>query len=147
MATKVLGLFDSGVLFILAMLVSVSLAQDISCINQLVPCLDYLNGTKHPPSSCCDPLKSVIKSDPQCLCNMVSSKTSSAAGRAGVNITEAQELPGRCGQNVNPIACLANMPKNKNTSSNGATRFFSVDVMPALALLMFIHVVWASNNI
>ncbi|XP_026382265.1 serum factor response D-like [Papaver somniferum] len=60
-----------------------------------------------PPRSCCDPLLSVIKSSPECLCTMISNEVTSKAGEVGINITRAQELPAKCGQIVNPIACLA----------------------------------------
>ncbi|KAG5062361.1 hypothetical protein JHK85_003544 [Glycine max] len=49
-------------------------AQDSSCLNKLSPCLNYLNGTEDPPDSCCEPLKSVIESDAECLCNLVSNR-------------------------------------------------------------------------
>ncbi|KAG5079309.1 hypothetical protein JHK86_003374 [Glycine max] len=45
-------------------------AQDSSCLNKLSPCLNYLNGTEDPPDSCCEPLKSVIESDAECLCSL-----------------------------------------------------------------------------
>ena len=80
--------------------------QDRSCINKLLPCLSYLNGTRNPPDSCCDPLKDVIKSDPECLCRMASNQGTKQAENAGINVNEAQQLPGRCGQHVNPISCL-----------------------------------------
>lgn len=84
-------------------------AQDNSCLNQLSPCLNYLNGNREPPSTCCDPLKSVIQSDPQCLCSLISNKGTRQAEQAGINVTQAQTLPGRCGQRVNPLACLSSM--------------------------------------
>ncbi|KAM7509338.1 hypothetical protein LguiA_019791 [Lonicera macranthoides] len=69
--------------------------QDRSCINKLLPCLSYLNGTRNPPDSCCDPLKEVIKSDPECLCRMASNDGTKQAENAGINVNEAQQLPGR----------------------------------------------------
>lgn len=96
-------------LLALANLVAEGFAQDTSCLNQLAPCLNYLNGTRDPPDTCCDPLKSVIKSSPECLCSLISNKRSSEAQQAGVDVNEAQQLPGRCGQYVNPIACLASI--------------------------------------
>lgn len=101
------------------------LAQDTSCLNVLAPCLNYLNGTRHPPDICCDPLKSVIKSNPKCMCSMISNRGTTKAEQAGINITEAQQLPARCGQHVNPISCLSsNSPKNSNNSvPNSANRF------------------------
>lgn len=86
------------------------LAQDTSCLNVLAPCLNYLNGTRHPPDICCDPLKSVIKSNPKCMCSMISNRGTTKAEQAGINITEAQQLPARCGQHVNPISCLSSKP-------------------------------------
>lgn len=76
------------------------------CINQLGPCLNYLNGNRDPPGSCCDPLKSIIKNNPQCLCSMITNQGTRQAEQAGINVTEAQTLPGRCGQHVNPLSCL-----------------------------------------
>ncbi|KAF3435333.1 hypothetical protein FNV43_RR22420 [Rhamnella rubrinervis] len=76
------------------------------CVNQLRPCLNYLNGNREPPDSCCDPLKSIIKNKPQCLCSLISNQGTRQAEQAGINVTEAQTLPGRCGQHVNPLPCL-----------------------------------------
>lgn len=98
---------------LLAILIAEGRADDAdmslsSCLNQLVPCLNYLDSgtSRDPPSNCCNPLKWVIKSSPECLCDMISIKGSNAAEEAGINVTQAQELPGRCGQAVNPISCL-----------------------------------------
>ncbi|XP_076910743.1 uncharacterized protein LOC143568474 [Bidens hawaiensis] len=88
-----------------------------TCINQLAPCLSYLNNQQQgrdPPDSCCDPLKSMIKSNPECLCSMITNQGTKNAERAGINVTQAQELPARCGQRVNPISCLTST-SNKNT--------------------------------
>ena len=80
--------------------------QSVSCLNQLAPCLNYLNGTKEVPQVCCNPLKSVIKNNPECLCRMISNRGSSRAEQAGIDVNNAQMLPARCGEHVNPIACL-----------------------------------------
>ncbi|KAL6143027.1 hypothetical protein ACLB2K_053726 [Fragaria x ananassa] len=102
-------------------------SQDISCLNKLAPCLNYLNGTRNPPDDCCDPLKSVIKSNPKCLCSMISNRGTTKAEQAGINITEAQQLPGRCGQHVNPIACLSsNSPKKSNNSVPNSANIYSL---------------------
>ncbi|KAK6267050.1 hypothetical protein QUC31_017887 [Theobroma cacao] len=90
------------------------------CLNQLAPCLNYLNGTRDVPDSCCDPLKSVIKSKPECLCSMISNEGSREAEQAGINISEAQQLPGRCGQHVNPLVCLSGSPNSKNSAEDSA---------------------------
>lgn len=83
--------------------------QQNECQNRLGPCLNYLNGNGDPPDSCCDPLKSIIKDNSQCLCSMVTEQGTRQAEQAGINITEAQTLPGRCGQHVNPLSCLKGM--------------------------------------
>ncbi|KAK9925608.1 hypothetical protein M0R45_033927 [Rubus argutus] len=121
------------------------LAQDTSCLNVLAPCLNYLNGTRHPPDICCDPLKSVIKSNPKCMCS-ISNRGTTKAEQAGINITEAQQLPARCGQHVNPISCLSsNSLKNSNNSvPNSANRFslLSRASMVATALsMLFLQII------
>lgn len=94
-------------LLVLGVWVPEGCCQDTSCLNQLVPCLNYLNGTEDVPSSCCDPLQNVIKSDQQCICSMISNQGSNQAEQAGINVTEAQQLPARCGIHVNPLNCLS----------------------------------------
>ncbi|KAF3782614.1 Lipid transfer-like protein [Nymphaea thermarum] len=91
-------------LMVVVITASVGNAQDTSCLSQLASCLQFLNSTGTPSSSCCDPLKTVIKSDPVCLCNLLNSPTSS---QAGISITQAEQLPQRCGENVNASACAA----------------------------------------
>ncbi|XAR54315.1 hypothetical protein NMG60_11029384 [Bertholletia excelsa] len=98
--------FAIAVTFVLVMTGPAVRAQDRSCVNQLVPCLNYLNGTRDPPDSCCSPLKNVIRNNPECLCSLIGLKGTRDAERAGINITLAQQLPGRCGQRINPIGCL-----------------------------------------
>ncbi|XVF59926.1 hypothetical protein PTKIN_Ptkin08bG0001000 [Pterospermum kingtungense] len=106
---------------VLLMLVGQGWCQDSSsCLNQLAPCLNYLNGSRDVPDSCCDPLKYVIKSRPECLCSMISNKGSREAEQAGINVTEAQELPGRCGQHVNPLVCLSGSPNSRNSAQDSA---------------------------
>ncbi|XWS40503.1 hypothetical protein CRYUN_Cryun17cG0000400 [Craigia yunnanensis] len=97
------------VLLMLVNLVPQGWGQDsTSCLNQLAPCLNYLNGSRDVPDSCFDPLKSVIKSKPECLCIMISNNGSIEAEQAGINdVTEAQQFPGRCRQHVNPLVCLS----------------------------------------
>ncbi|XP_058179865.1 non-specific lipid transfer protein GPI-anchored 30 isoform X2 [Rhododendron vialii] len=116
-----------------------------SCLNQLVPCLNYLDSgtSRDPPSNCCNPLKWVIKSSPECLCNMISIKGSNAAEEAGINVTQAQELPGRCGQAVNPISCLKGSPNSKNSVSNSASfSFCSLSTTVAAALSLVFQAVY-----
>ncbi|XP_061354719.1 non-specific lipid transfer protein GPI-anchored 30 [Gastrolobium bilobum] len=114
------------VFLVLVTWISRGRAQDSTCLNKLAPCLRYLNGTQDVPDSCCDPLKSVIESDSKCLCSLVSNKGTRQAEEAGVNINEAQNLPGRCGQHVNPLSCLTNSPGSSNSDQNSATKLMLV---------------------
>ncbi|CBI21249.3 hypothetical protein VitviT2T_022108 [Vitis vinifera] len=134
---------------VLVTLVPEGWAQDSSCLNELAPCLNYLNGTRDPPDSCCDPLKSVIKSKPECLCSMISTKGTSQARQAGINVTEAQQLPGRCGQHVNPLSCLSSPPNSKDSVPNSGSIFWSPSLIMKVvaAFSMSIHILWGSKNI
>ncbi|KAK9113313.1 hypothetical protein Syun_020110 [Stephania yunnanensis] len=123
--------------------------EDMSCVRQLSPCLKYLKGSGEPPSSCCDPLKSMIESNPRCLCSMVSRRGSSAAEQAGINMTAAQELPGRCGQNVNPIACLAGNNNRGATVPSSAASRPSVELtvmLLSVALPAMFHILCTINS-
>ncbi|KAA3464201.1 lipid transfer-like protein VAS [Gossypium australe] len=107
-----------------------------SCLNQISPCLNYLNGNEADvPDSCCDPLKSVIKSQPECLCSMISNKGSRQAEQAGINVTQAQELPGRCGQHVNPLVCLPGSPNSAENSAFLLFPFHSIIICMAVQIL------------
>ncbi|XP_027357504.1 lipid transfer-like protein VAS [Abrus precatorius] len=116
-------------------------AQDSTCLSKLSPCLKYLNGTEEPPNSCCEPLKSVIESDAKCLCSLVSNKGTRQAEQAGININEAQNLPARCGQHVNPLSCLASSPGSMESEQNSATKLMDVSqgVIIILALSIIGH--------
>ncbi|KAK4272264.1 hypothetical protein QN277_020846 [Acacia crassicarpa] len=120
-------------------------AQDNSCLNQLSPCLSYLDGNREPPASCCDPLKSVIQSDRKCLCSLISNKGTRQAEQAGINITQAQTLPGRCGQRVNPLACLSSSPGSPNTAQNSAAKVVHVSLGVAIisVFVIAVQILWA----
>lgn len=102
------------VVVVLVMLTSnmpLSTAQDgSSCVNSLSPCMNYLNSTRDPPQSCCDPLKYVVQTNQQCLCRMISTQGAFQAQLLGINISQVEMLPERCGLRVNPIACLKGIP-------------------------------------
>ncbi|CAL0299254.1 unnamed protein product [Lupinus luteus] len=133
METKSMALCYIITLIMLVTLISNKVcAQDSSCLNQLAPCLSYLNGTMDPPSSCCGPLKSVIESLPECLCSFISNKGAKQAENAGIDINEAQKLPSKCGLHVNPLSCIT----NSHGSVNSATKLkhMSQDLIMILAL-------------
>uniref|UniRef100_M4E3T7 AP2/ERF domain-containing protein n=1 Tax=Brassica campestris TaxID=3711 RepID=M4E3T7_BRACM len=118
--------------------------QGVSCLNQLAPCLNYLNGTKDVPEVCCNPLKSVIRNNPECLCRMISNRGSSKAEQAGINVNDAQMLPARCGEHVNPIACLTrsrgstNADQSSSTGNSSSQSYWMTTLAFAVTLLSFI---------
>ncbi|KMT07837.1 hypothetical protein BVRB_6g146490 [Beta vulgaris subsp. vulgaris] len=129
------------VLVILASNMQMSKAQDgSSCINSLAPCLNYLNSTRDPPDSCCDPLKNVIQSDPQCLCRVISTQGTFQAQLLGINISQVELLPERCGKRVNPLACLKGLSGSRNSVQNSAAVVLSPSFIRLIigALLMMI---------
>ncbi|CAH2050691.1 unnamed protein product [Thlaspi arvense] len=68
------------------------------CTNVLIslsPCLNYITGNSSTPSSsCCSQLASVVKSQAQCLCEVINGGGSSLG--INVNQTQALALPGAC---------------------------------------------------
>ncbi|CAN6865210.1 unnamed protein product [Brassica oleracea var. botrytis] len=95
--------------------------HSVSCLNQLAPCLNYLSGTKEMPQVCCNPLKSVIKNNPECLCRMISNRGNSQAEQADINVNDAQMLPARCGEHFNLIACLTRSRGSTNSDRSSST--------------------------
>lgn len=80
--------------------------QQQQCIDELRFCISYLNDTSQPPHTCCEPLDYIVKSLPQCFCNLVSTLAVDLVKSMGINISRAQTLPERCGQRVNPLECF-----------------------------------------
>ncbi|CAN4108206.1 unnamed protein product [Withania somnifera] len=110
--------------------------RDSSCINRLLPCMNFLNGSRgNPPDSCCNPLKEIIEKMPECLCQMVSIKGSNAAEQAGINVNEAQMLPAKCGQPVNYMGCLRGASNSVGYSMSMGTTT-SMKILLALASLI-----------
>jgi len=100
------------VLVILAMLCAGAMAQS-SCTNVLVnlsPCLDYITGKSSTPTSgCCTQLASVVKSQPQCLCQVLDGGGSSLGIK--VNQTQALALPSACNVQTPPTSqCKSKSP-------------------------------------
>ncbi|XP_061366982.1 non-specific lipid transfer protein GPI-anchored 5 [Gastrolobium bilobum] len=79
-----------------------------SCTNEFIslyPCLDYLTGkTSTPSSGCCLQLSFVVKSQPQCLCEVVNGGESSVAASLNINQTRALSLPNACRVQTPPIS-------------------------------------------
>ena len=89
------------------------MAQSSSgCTNVIIsmsPCLNYISGNSSTPSSgCCTQLASVVKSQPQCLCEVLNGGGSSL----GLNINQSQalELPKACNVQTPPTSqCNGNI--------------------------------------
>ncbi|KAG6774496.1 hypothetical protein POTOM_021849 [Populus tomentosa] len=84
-----------------------------SCTNVIIsmsPCLNYITGNSSTPSSsCCTQLAKVVKSQPQCLCEVVNGGASSLG--INVNQTQALALPSACNVQTPSISrCNASSP-------------------------------------
>ncbi|XP_021736126.1 lipid transfer-like protein VAS [Chenopodium quinoa] len=112
-----------------------------SCVNSLTPCMNYLNSTRGPPRSCCDPLKEVIQTNQQCLCSMISTQGTFQAQLLGINISQVEMLPERCGLRVNPIACLKGVSGSRNSVQNSAINSFPSFIPVILGVLLMIIVI------
>ncbi|KAM3735260.1 hypothetical protein ACB098_10G075100 [Castanea mollissima] len=106
-----------------------SMAQSSSsCTNVIIsmsPCLNYITGNSSTPSSsCCTQLASVVRSQPQCLCEVLNGGASSLG--ININQTQAMALPGACNVQTPPISqCKASSPANSpagtpSSSGNGS---------------------------
>ncbi|XP_037491250.1 non-specific lipid-transfer protein-like protein At2g13820 isoform X1 [Jatropha curcas] len=107
------GLAMSLALILVSMLWSGAMAQSSSCTNVLIsmsPCLNYITGNSSTPSSqCCTQLSSVVRSSPQCLCEVLNGGGSSLG--ININQTQALALPGACNVQTPPLSrCNAASP-------------------------------------
>ena len=107
------------VLVLVTMLWAGATAQS-SCSNVLIsmsPCLNYITGnTSTPSSGCCSQLASVVRSQPQCLCQVLNGGSSSLG--ININQTQALALPGACNVQTPPLSsCNAASPSNSLAGS------------------------------
>ncbi|XP_010679071.2 non-specific lipid transfer protein GPI-anchored 5 [Beta vulgaris subsp. vulgaris] len=85
------------------------------CTNELVtlsPCLDYITGNSSTPTrSCCSQLANVVRSSPQCLCQLLNGGAASFAASLNINQTLALTLPNACNVQTPPLStCNAGSP-------------------------------------
>uniref|UniRef100_A0A0C9S9Q9 TSA: Wollemia nobilis Ref_Wollemi_Transcript_6958_802 transcribed RNA sequence n=1 Tax=Wollemia nobilis TaxID=56998 RepID=A0A0C9S9Q9_9CONI len=133
---------------ILVVALRVNGADDNSCINAIVPCSAYLNTTTKPPNTCCDPLLKVISTQAECLCNVLNS---SIITQLGINVTQALEVPARCGRNVTTDACANGTaatppvssapPPSSGSNSNGSAKNAAIptasfEILLVMAILL-----------
>ncbi|XP_019421682.1 PREDICTED: non-specific lipid transfer protein GPI-anchored 2-like isoform X4 [Lupinus angustifolius] len=149
MAHRRMGL----VLVALAMLLKGGAGQS-SCVTTLIslsPCLNYISGNSSTPSSgCCSQLASVVRSSPQCLCQVLNGGGSSLG--ININQTQALALPGACNVQTPPTSqCNVvdtpaespnsipsgtgskTVPTTQNGSSNGNSIKLSIPLFLILA--------------
>ncbi|KAF7810144.1 lipid transfer-like protein VAS [Senna tora] len=90
-------------------LTSTGEAQTVStCASKLTACVDYINTTTTPPSSCCTPLKQTVETDLTCLCNLYN--TPGLLESFGVTVAQALNLSTRCGVTSNLSSCNGTLP-------------------------------------
>ncbi|XVE65979.1 hypothetical protein DITRI_Ditri08aG0044500 [Diplodiscus trichospermus] len=99
-------------LLLVAMLSAGATAQSgcTSVLITLSPCLNYITGNSSTPSQqCCTQLANVVRSSPQCLCEVLNGSVSSLG--ISINQTLALALPGSCNVQTPPISsCNAPSP-------------------------------------
>nr|AFK42199.1 unknown [Lotus japonicus] len=117
-------------LVVVALCVSTTVAQSQSpessaCTDVLIslsPCLDYIIGSASTPSSgCCSQLSFVVKSQPQCLCEVVNGGASSIAASLNINQTQALTLPSACNVQTPPITTTCTGSASSSTSPTGVS--------------------------
>ncbi|RYR37489.1 hypothetical protein Ahy_A09g042369 isoform B [Arachis hypogaea] len=120
-------------------------AAQSSCTSALVnlsPCLNYIQGRSSTPSSgCCSQLSNVVRSEPQCLCQVLSGGASSSLGIT-INQTQALALPGACRVNTPPVSqCKGTSGAGSGTiptTDGGASSGNSIKLsVPMLFIIVF----------
>ncbi|KAM0038157.1 putative plant non-specific lipid-transfer protein/Par allergen [Helianthus debilis subsp. tardiflorus] len=108
----------------IAVLCGYTMAQSSSgCTNVIIsmsPCLNYISGNSSTPSSgCCTQLATVVKSQPQCLCEVLNGGGSSLG--LNINQTQALELPRACNVQTPPTSqCNAGSPGSSPTTPSSS---------------------------
>lgn len=99
-------LIAAGLFLVVVTMLWPAIAAQSSCTNVLIslsPCLNYISGNSSTPSSgCCSQLGSVVRSQPQCLCQVLNGGGSSLG--ININQTQALALPGACNVQTPPLS-------------------------------------------
>ncbi|KAE8702879.1 parafibromin-like [Hibiscus syriacus] len=101
------------VLFLVVGMLCAGATAKSGCTNVLIglsPCLNYITGASSTPSQqCCAQLAIVVRSSPQCLCQVLNGGGSSLG--ITINQTRALALPDSCNIRTQPISsCNAASP-------------------------------------
>uniref|UniRef100_A0A1D1Y5P3 Non-specific lipid-transfer protein-like protein At2g13820 n=1 Tax=Anthurium amnicola TaxID=1678845 RepID=A0A1D1Y5P3_9ARAE len=94
-----------AVVLVIAAMAAAASAQTgcTSVLFSLAPCLGFIQGTSSTPSSsCCTQLASIVKSQPQCLCQVLGGNAPSIG--ISINRTQALALPGACNVQTPPVS-------------------------------------------
>uniref|UniRef100_A0A6N2LQ38 Bifunctional inhibitor/plant lipid transfer protein/seed storage helical domain-containing protein n=1 Tax=Salix viminalis TaxID=40686 RepID=A0A6N2LQ38_SALVM len=96
-------------------------AIEMACMQNLLPCKPYLQGTEHPPPVCCLPLKNMVAQQTQCLCSVLTNPD--LLKDFNVTVDGALKLAKTCGASVDMSVCKnATSPSGSPaTSSTPAT--------------------------
>ncbi|CAA2998372.1 non-specific lipid-transfer protein-like protein At2g13820 [Olea europaea var. sylvestris] len=125
-------------------------AQSRDCTNSIVsmsPCLNYVSGNSSSPSpGCCTQLGTIVRSQPECLCQVLNGGGSSLG--LDINQTQALALPKACNVQTPPSSqCNAGSPSgspdggSKNvpsTGNNSSDATSSKLDAPLMFLLLFV---------
>ncbi|KAF3950346.1 hypothetical protein CMV_023894 [Castanea mollissima] len=111
---------EMGLVLVLVTMLWAGASAQSSCTNVIIslsPCLNYITGnTSTPSSGCCSQLASVVRSQPQCLCQVLNGGSSSLG--ININQTQALALPGACNVQTPPLSsCNAASPSNSPAAS------------------------------
>ncbi|XP_009779779.1 non-specific lipid transfer protein GPI-anchored 5-like [Nicotiana sylvestris] len=103
----------SAISFVAVALLSLHVSAQSDCqqvVVGLAPCLQYIEGNATSPSSgCCTQLATMVKTQPQCLCQVLNGEGSSFG--VNVNQTLALALPKACNAHTPSLSlCKATSP-------------------------------------
>ncbi|XP_059302688.1 non-specific lipid transfer protein GPI-anchored 5-like [Lycium ferocissimum] len=116
----------SAIVVVMAMFSMQVTGQSDNCqqvIVGLAPCLQYIQGNATTPSSgCCTQLATIVKNQPQCLCEVINGGAASSLG-ISVNQTQAMALPKACNiQTPSVSLCKATTPSGSPGSPSGGSK-------------------------
>ncbi|KAK9669607.1 hypothetical protein RND81_13G143100 [Saponaria officinalis] len=76
-----------------------------SALMGLAPCLGYISGSSPTPgTTCCSQLQSVVKTQANCLCQVLNGSSGASSFGVSFNQTQALQLPGACKVATPPIS-------------------------------------------
>ena len=111
---------ELGLVLVLVTMLWAGASAQSSCTNVIIsmsPCLNYITGnTSTPSSGCCSQLASVVRSQPQCLCQVLNGGSSSLG--ISINQTQALALPGACNVQTPPLSSCNGKSPYSNSHFN-----------------------------